>query len=117
MVYCGRRTAFFIPHFILFPLSFSGTLVTLPPSMKEFNISYTSVKIDVAAIEWPANATALVYDASRWGKCAMVCRTTDLGESKEGAETSEIRIKCEPDQVIGTSSAWRVINTYRREDE
>ena len=82
--------------------------------MKEFNITNTGVKIDVAAIEWPANATALVYD----GRAdALVCRTTDPDESKEGAETSEIRIKCGRDQVIGTSSAWRVINTYRREDE
>jgi len=35
----------------------------------------------------------------------LVCRTTDPDESKEGAETSEIRIKCETSQVIGTSSA------------
>jgi hypothetical protein len=85
--------------------------------MKEFNITHTGVlrgvKIDVAAIEWPANATALVYKY----KEGLVCRTTDPDESKEGAETSEIRITCERDQVIGTSSAWRVINTYRREDK
>ena len=90
--------------FFLFP--FAGTLVTLPPRMKEFNITDTGVKIDVAAIEWPANATALVHDGS-----ALVCRTTDPDESKEGAEASDIRIKCGQDQVIGTSSAWRVINT------
>ena len=42
---------------------------------------------------------------------AFVCSTTDPDESKEGAETSEIRIKCETSQVIGTSSAWRVLNT------
>ena len=86
-----------------------------PPSMKELNIEYTGVKIDVAAIEWPANATALVYDSGY--PSALVCRTADPDESKEGAETSEIRIKCGRDQVIGTSSAWRVINTYRREDK
>ena len=72
-----------------------------PPSMKEFNIMNTGVKIDVAAIEWPANATALVHDGH-----ALVCRTTDPDESKEGAETSEIRIGCERSQVIGTSSAF-----------
>ena len=77
-----------------------------PPSMKEFNITNTGVKIDVAAIEWPANATALVYESD-----ALVCRTTDPDESKEGAETSEIRIKCGRGQLIGTSSAWRVLNT------
>ena len=81
---------------------------------KELNIQYSGVKIDVAAIEWPANATALVYDG-RAG--ALVCRTTDPDEAKEGAEPSEIRITCGRDQVIGTSSAWRVINTYRREDK
>ena len=87
--------------------------MTLPSSsMKEFKITYTGVKIDVAAIEWPANATALVYERN-----ALVCRTADPDESKEGAETSELRILCERSQVIGTSSAWRVINTYRREDE
>ena len=68
--------------------------------MKEFNIKDTGVKIDVAAIEWPANATALVYEGD-----ALVCRTADLDESKEGAETSEIRIVCGRSQVIGTSSA------------
>jgi hypothetical protein len=82
--------------------------------MKEFNITNTGVKLDVAAIEWPANATALIYDDRA---DALVCRTTDPDESKEGAETSEIRIECERSQVIGTSSAWRVINTYRREDK
>ena len=71
-----------------------------PPSVKEFNITNTGVKIDVAAIEWPANTTALLHDGG-----ALVCRTTDPDESKEGVETSEIRIKCEGDQVIGTSSA------------
>ena len=76
---------------------FSGTLVTLPPpSMKTFDISDSGVKIDVVAIEWPANATALIYEDG-----ALVCRTTDPDESKEGAETSEVRIKCKPDQVIG----------------
>ena len=70
--------------------------MTFPPSsMKVFDVMHTSVKIDVTAIEWPANATALVYE-----KDALVCRTTDSGESKEGAETSEIRIKCRPNQVI-----------------
>jgi hypothetical protein len=81
-----------------------------PPSMKEFNITNTGVKIDVAAIEWPANATALVYDGHRYFDTTLVCRTTDPDESKEGAETSEIRIKCGRGQVIGTSSAWRVVN-------
>ena len=111
----SSRTRLLLPHFILFLFSSSGTLVTLPPpSMKTFDITGTGVKIDVAAIEWPANATALVYD----GRAdALVCRTTDPDESKEGAETSEIRIKCGRDQVIGTSSAWRVINIYRREDK
>jgi hypothetical protein len=80
--------------------------------MKEFNIKDTGVKVDVAAIEWPANATALVYDEKgKYGSGALVCRTTDPDESKEGAETSEIRITCWRSQVIGTSSAWRVINT------
>ena len=78
-----------------------------PPSIKTFNIKDTGVKIDVAAIEWPANATALV---SEYG--ALVCRTTDPDESKEGAETSEIRIKCKADQVIGTSSAIRSMCVY-----
>ena len=64
--------------------------------MKMFDVTRTGVKIDVAAIEWPANATALVYDDE-----ALVCRITDPDESKEGAETNEIRIKCERDQVIG----------------
>ena len=73
-----------------------------PPSMKEFNITQTGVKIDVAAIEWPANATALVYDTSY--PPALVCRTADPDESKEGAETSEIRIYCNADQVIGDLS-------------
>ena len=67
-----------------------------PPSMKTFDIRNTGVKIDVAAIEWPANATALV---SEYG--ALVCRTTDADESKEGAEMSEIRILCGQSQVIG----------------
>ena len=68
-------------------------------SMKELNIVQTSVKIDVAAIEWPANATALVVHRN-----GLMCRT-DPDESKEGAETSEIRIECDRDQVIGTSFA------------
>ena len=73
-----------------------------PPSMKEFNITNTGVKIDVAAIEWPANATALVYVDE-----ALVCRTMDPDAFKEGAETNEIRIACDRSQVIGkyTSSA------------
>ena len=76
-------------------------VVTLPPrSMKEFDIRNTGAKIDVAAIEWPANATAIVVDHG-----ALVCRITDPDESKDGAETSEIRIECDRDQVIGTSSA------------
>ena len=74
--------------------------MTLPPSMKTFNISDSGVKIDVAAIEWPANATALVYESD-----ALVCRTTAPDESKEGAEKNEIRIACTADQVIGTSLA------------
>ena len=78
----------------------------LPPNMKTFDIDGTGVKIDVAAIEWPANATALVREGG-----ALVCRTADPDESKEGAEASEIRFKCDTNQVIGTSSAWRVINT------
>ena len=82
-----------------------------PPSIKEFNIKDTRVKIDVAAIEWPANATELVYESTSYDNGGLVCRTTDKDESKEGAETSEICIGCERDQVIGTSSAWRVINT------
>ena len=86
-----------------------------PPSMKEFDIRNTGVKIDVAAIEWPANATALVSGRVRslvsGSYHALVCHTTDPDESKEGAETSEIRIACNRDQVICTSSAWRVINT------
>ena len=83
-----------------------------PPSMKTFDIRGTGVKIDVAAIEWPANATALEYKDGKYGDGgALVCRTADLDESKEGAETSEIRIVCKRDQVIGTSLAWRVINT------
>ena len=101
-----QPTSFF-PYFILLTLFvLTDTLATMPPpSMKTFDISGTGVKIDVAAIEWPANATALVYERN-----ALVCRTTDPDESKEGAETSEIRIKCDSGQVIGTSSAWRVIN-------
>ena len=81
--------------------------MTLPPSMKEFNITATGVKIDVAAIEWPANATALVYDG--YPNIALVCRTTDPDESKKGAETSEIRIRCRTGQVIGTLGLrrWR----------
>ena len=84
----------------------------MPPlSMKEFDIRKgrrnTGVKIDVAAIEWPANATALVHE-----KGALVCRTTDPGESKEGAETSEIRIICATNQVIGTSSIVARMNDH-----
>ena len=98
--------------------------MTLPPSMKTFDISGSSVKIDVAAIEWPANATALVHECHTtfeskegayvvFGSTELRCRTTDPDESKEGAETSEIRIKCRPNQVIGTFSvyigvAWRM---------
>ena len=67
-----------------------------PPSMKTFDISDSGVKIDVAAIEWPANATVLIHE-----KGALVCRTTDPHESKEGTETSEIRITCNANQVIG----------------
>jgi hypothetical protein len=74
----------------------SGTVVTLSPP--ELDISGTAMKIDVAAIEWPANATALVHEDG-----ALTCRTIDHDESKAGAETSEIRIKCAADQVIGTS--------------
>ena len=75
--------------------------------MKEFNILDSGVKIDVAAIEWPANATVLVVDRD-----GLVCRTTDPDESKEGAETSEIRIKCNSDQVIGTSSVVASMNDH-----
>ena len=98
---CGPAAASLIPHLPFFLFLFSGTLVTLPPpSMKEFNITNTGVKIDVAAIEWPANATALVVDRD-----GLACRTTDPDMSKEGATTSEIRIGCERSQVIGTSLA------------
>ena len=75
-----------------------------PPSMKTFDISGSGVKIDVAAMEWPANATALVYEKGHgYEKGALVCRTKDPDESNQGTETSEIRIKCNADQVIGTS--------------
>ena len=69
----------------------TGTLATLPPPRKIFTILRTGVKIDVAAIEWPANATALIskYDA-------LVCRIKD-----PGAWTSEICIKCNKSQVMG----------------
>ena len=77
--------------------------MTLPPSMKIFDIQGTGVNVDVAAIEWPANVTALVYETGRYG--TLVCRITDPDESKEGAETSKIRIGCNGDQVIGMSSA------------
>ena len=113
-VFGDSATLSFVPHCILLPRSLSGTLVTLPPpSMKNFNIRNTRVKIDVAAIEWPANATALVYEKDDYGDSGtlVVCSTTDPDESKEGAEASEIRFKCGRDQVIGTSSAWRVIYT------
>ena len=85
----------------------AGTLVTLPPSIKVFNITDTGVKIDMAAIEWPANATALVHEDG-----ALVCHATDSDESKEGAETSEIRIKCATNQVIGTSSIVARMNDH-----
>jgi hypothetical protein len=77
--------------------------------MKEFNIKDTGVKVDVAAIEWPANATALVYEKGKYGSGALVCCTSDPDESKEGAETSEIRITCDGGQVIGTLGLrrWR----------
>jgi hypothetical protein len=90
----------------------TGTLVALPPSIKTFDIGNTGVKIDVTAIEWPANATALVYQFRRF---VLMCRTTaDSDESAEGAETSEICIRltqitgdlrfsdaCNTGQVIG----------------
>ena len=79
------------------------------PSMKTFDISGSGVKIDVAAIEWPANATALVYNGG-----ALVCRTTDPDESKEGAETSELRIQCSQNQLIGTSSVVTRMNDHIR---
>ena len=82
-----------------------------PPSMKKLNIKGTRVTIDVAAIEWPANATALVYEGG-----TLVCRFTDPDESKEGAETGEFRIVCRQGQVIGTSSAV-LRNEYTYEDE
>ena len=91
-----KREFLFFSGICVFFLFLSGTLLTVPPGIKEFNITNTGVKIDVAAIEWPANATALVRENS-----ALVCRTTDPDESKEGAETSEIRIVCDRDQVIG----------------
>ena len=68
--------------------------------MKEFDINDTGVKIDVVAIGWPANATALVYEGTDQ---TLVCRTTDQDESKDSATTSEIRITCKTGQVIGTS--------------
>ena len=73
--------------------------------MKTFDITGTGVKIDVVAIEWPTDATALVHESG-----AFMCRTTDPDESKEGAETSEIRIKCGGGQVIGTLGLrrWRI---------
>ena len=77
--------------------------MTLPPSIKAFYNDGSGVMIDVAAIEWPANATALV---SEYG--TLVCRTTNPDKSKD-AETSEIRIVCERDQVIGTSSVAKII--------
>ena len=78
--------------------------------MKNWNIIRTGVKVDVAAIEWPANATALIVD-----RHGLVCHITDLDESKEGAETSEIHIKCKtdhPPQVIGKFSALTRILTH-----
>jgi hypothetical protein len=79
----------------------------LPPNMKRFDFIGTGVIIDVAAIEWPANATALFYHTYSSGYSnELVCRTTDPDESKEGAEMSEIRIKCTPDQVIGMSPSF-----------
>ena len=81
----------------------------MPTSMKDFNMTGTRVKIDVAAIEWPANAKALVYDGS-----ALMCRTADPDEAKEGAETSEIRIQCSRSQVIGTSSVVTRMNVHIR---
>jgi hypothetical protein len=101
----AARPSSFLTFFFLY--LFSGTLVKMPPpSMKTFDVTSTKVKIDVAAIEWPANPTALVFKHG-----ALACRTTDPDESKKGAETSEIRITCDGQQVIGTTSAWRVINT------
>ena len=77
-----------------------------PPSMKELNIKNTGVEIDMAAIEWPANATALVYEGGAW-----VCSTTDPDESKEGAETSEIRIRC--DSKLSLQGLMRVLQAFR----
>ena len=90
--------------------------------MKEFNITNTGVKIDVAAIEWPANATALVYhedlhdeeedeEDDQEEDDALVCRTTDPDESKEGAETSEIRIRC--DSKLSLQGLMRVLQAFR----
>ena len=62
--------------------------------MKEFNITNTSVKIDVAAVEWPANATAIVSERVDATNMTLVCQTTD----------GEIRIGFEWNQMIGTSS-------------
>ena len=82
--------------------------------MKELNIEKTGMKIDVAAIEWPANATMLEFEAQ-----GLVCRTTDTDEYKEGEFPHQVyickrthhqmTIKCGWRQVIGTSSAWRVV--------
>ena len=55
--------------------------------MKKFNIKGTRVKIDVAAIEWPANATTLAHENS-----ALVCRTQ---------HGPDIRIPCDVSQVTG----------------
>ena len=66
----------------------------MPPSIKEFNITSTDVQIDLAAIEWPANATELVYND---GRNTLVCRSQMLGGG------AAIRIKCGRNQVIGTS--------------
>ena len=93
--------ALFLVHISFF---LSGTIVKFPPPcVKEFNIENTGVKIDLGAIELPANATALVFENGK----GLVCRTTDQDESKEGAEPSEVSIKCKREQVIGTSLVHR----------
>ena len=102
----GTKTIL-VPHFSF--LQYLGTLVKLPLSMKQFDFIGSGVIIDVAAVEWPANATALFYHTDKSGSGysnELVCRTTDPDESKEGAEMSEIRIKCTPDQVIGMSPSF-----------
>ena len=63
----------------------TGTLVAMPPpSIKDFNIKKTGVKIDVTVIELPANTTALVHTGG-----ALVCRAPKTA------------VKCNENQLIG----------------